>query len=181
MLTLQRHLAFFYPDSLGQFCAEFYYLPANQHSSIPLTIAPSTLSGLMTVALDLLSTSVCQILFCPFRIVHIFCHLNAQSKLSSLRIEVIQLMHCGSSVCPDCWPLASTWFWFLAICWDRYLFLVLFFNFPSEWFCISLFVSWARDTFESGNTCGVRNQIKHVFSLSMLIRTLGLLFLRLFS
>ena len=44
-------LFIFYPDSLGQFY--FIICAVNQHSSILLTFTPSTLSGLMTAALDL--------------------------------------------------------------------------------------------------------------------------------
>ena len=102
--------------------SEFLTFPVDQYLSLLLTIAPSNLNYWWQLHWAWLSTSVCQILFCPFMIVPIFCHLNAKSKVSSMcMIEVIQLTYCWLL---DCWPIASTWF--QATFCERYLFLVLF-------------------------------------------------------
>ena len=102
--------------------SEFLTFPVDQYLSLLLTIAPSNLNYWRQLHWAWLSTSVCQILLCPFMIVPIFCHLNAKSKVSSMcMIELIQLTHCWSR---DRWPIASTWF--LATFCERYLSLVLF-------------------------------------------------------
>ena len=90
--------------------SEFLTSPVDQYLSVMLTIAPSNLNYWWQLHWAWLSTSVCQILFCPFMIVPIFCHLNAKSKVSSVcMIEVIQLTHCLiARLLTNCFDLISS-------------------------------------------------------------------------